>query len=272
MIYNGRYMLSTNPMISFITYIGTPISQMILRLGRFSSYCGQVLYWTFQPPVRSKLFFQQVYFIGNQSIFIVGLTSTFSGMVMAYQTFLGFSTINGDSLVGPVVALGLAKELAPVFAGLIVTGRCGAAMAAQIGSMKVTEQIDALEVMGINGYQYLSVPRVLAALFALPLLCCVFFLVGNCGSYFIGVHVLNIDSNQYFSKLGDFMEVKDMFEGLIKAAFFGLTIGLIGTYQGFAVQGGADGVGRGTNLAVVWGMITILVMDFFLTSILVKLL
>ncbi len=191
---------------------------------------------------------------------------------MAYQTFLGFSAINGDSLVGPVVAIGLAKELAPVFTGLIVTGRCGAAMAAQIGSMKVTEQVDALEVMGINSYQYLAVPRVWAATISLPLLNCLFLLIGNVGSYFIGVHVLNIDDNQYFSKLGDMMEMKHVVEGIIKSAFFGYMIGVIGTFQGFSVQGGAEGVGKGTNLAVVWGMITILVMDFFLTSILVKIL
>lgn len=255
-----------------VTKIGTPITELTMGLGVFTTFLIQVLFWTFRKPYRWVLLLDQVYFIGNKSVFIVVLTSTFSGMVMAYQTYLGFSTINGDSLVGPVVAIGLAKELAPVFTGLIVTGRCGAAMAAQIGSMKVTEQIDALEVMGINSYQYLAVPRVWAAVLALPLLNCLFLLIGNIGSYFIGVHVLNIDSNQYFSKLSDFMEMADIFEGIIKAAFFGFVIGIIGTFQGFSVQGGAEGVGRGTNLAVVWGMITILVLDFFLTSILVKIL
>jgi len=256
----------------YITKFGTPITEIILGLGSFSYFAAQVFIWATRPPYRFRLLFEQLYFIGNKSVFIVILTSAFSGMVMCYQTFLGFSTINGDSLVGPVVALSLAKELAPVFTGLIVTGRCGAAMAAQIGSMKVTEQIDALEVMGINSYQYLAVPRVIASVLALPQLCCLFFITGNIGAYMIGVHVLNIDSFQYFSKLSDFMELTDIFEGLIKASFFGLMIGLIGSYQGFVVQGGAEGVGKGTNLAVVWGMITILVMDFFLTSVLVKLL
>jgi phospholipid/cholesterol/gamma-HCH transport system permease protein len=258
--------------VDFVSKIGVPITELTISLGIFSTFLIQVMVWTFRKPYRWKLLLDQVYFIGNKSVFIVLLTSTFSGMVMAYQTFLGFSTINGDSLVGPVVAIGLAKELAPVFTGLIVTGRCGAAMAAQIGSMKVTEQIDALEVMGINSYQYLAVPRVWAAVMALPLLDCLFLLVGNMGSYFIGVHVLNIDASQYFSRLGDMMEMADIYEGIIKSAFFGFMIGIIGTFQGFSVQGGAEGVGKGTNLAVVWGMITILVMDFFLTSILVKIL
>lgn len=258
--------------VEYVTKVGAPMTEMTLSLGIFSTFLIQVMIWTFRSPYRWKLLLNQVYFIGNKSVFIVLLTSTFSGMVMAYQTFLGFSAINGDALVGPVVAIGLAKELAPVFTGLIVTGRCGAAMAAQIGSMKVTEQIDALEVMGINSYQYLAVPRVWAAVISLPLLNCLFLLIGNVGSYFIGVHVLNIDATQYFSRLGDMMEMKHVIEGIIKSAFFGYMIGVIGTFQGFSVQGGAEGVGKGTNLAVVWGMITILVMDFFLTSILVKIL
>ena len=258
--------------VDFVSKISLPITELTTSLGIFSTFVFHVMEWTFRKPYRWKLLIDQVYFIGNKSVFIVVLTSTFSGMVMAYQTFLGFSTINGDALVGPVVAISLAKELAPVFTGLIVTGRCGAAMAAQIGSMKVTEQIDALEVMGINSYQYLAVPRVWAAAIALPLLDCLFLLVGNIGSYCIGIFVLNIDSNQYFSRLGDMTEMADIYEGIIKSAFFGYMIGVIGTFQGFSVQGGAEGVGKGTNLAVVWGMITILVMDFFLTSILVKIL
>lgn len=259
-------------LVDLVTKIGAPITELTTSLGIFSTFLIHVMVWSVRKPFRWRLLLDQVYFIGNKSVFIVLLTSTFSGMVMAYQTFLGFSTINGDSLVGPVVAIGLAKELAPVFTGLIVTGRCGAAMAAQIGSMKVTEQIDALEVMGINSFQYLAAPRVWAAVMALPLLDSLFLLVGNVGSYFIGVHVLNIDASQYFSRLGDMMEMSDIYEGIIKSAFFGYMIGIIGTFQGFSVQGGAEGVGKGTNLAVVWGMITILVMDFFLTSILVKIL
>ena len=126
-------------------------------LGRFSKFVGEFFYWLVRPPYRSKLLFEQMYFIGNKSIFIACLTGVFSGMVMAYQTYLGFTLISGDTIVGPIVALALARELAPVLTGLIVAGRAGAAMAAQIGTMNVTEQVDALEVMGINSIQYLAV-------------------------------------------------------------------------------------------------------------------
>jgi phospholipid/cholesterol/gamma-HCH transport system permease protein len=255
-----------------VSLIGSVILDTVNGLGFFTIYLSKVAYWFLRPPFRLKLFFDQMYFIGNKSIFIVILTSAFSGMVFAYQTYLGFSVINADSLVGPVVAIGLAKELGPVFTGLIVTGRCGAAMAAQIGTMKVTEQVDALEVMGINSIQYLSVPRIAASVLSMPMLCSLFLLIGNIGSFFIGTEVLKIDSSTYFSKLSDFMQLADVAEGLIKATCFGFMISIIGTYQGFNVQGGAEGVGKGTNMAVVWGMITILVMDFFLTSFLVKIL
>lgn len=255
-----------------VKWFGATINDLMEGMGRFVIYCIKTLSWIFRKPFRWRLLLDQVYFIGNKSLFIVILTSIFSGMVMAYQTYIGFSVINADSLVGPVVALSIAKELGPVFTGLIVTGRCGAAMAAQIGTMKVTEQIDALEVMGINSYQFLSVPRLIATILSMPLLACIFLLIANMGSYFIGVKVLEIDAQVYFSKLGDFMANKDIYEGLIKAAVFGFLIALIGTYHGFHVKGGAEGVGKGTNLAVVWGMIVILICDFFLTTLLVKVL
>jgi len=229
-------------------------------------------YWTIKPPLRLKLIFEQLFFIGNKSLFIIALAGSFTGMVMAYQTYFGFKIINVDSLVGPVVALSLAKELAPVLTGLIVAGRAGAAMAAQIGTMKVTEQIDALEVMGINSYQYLAVPRIIAGTLALPMLSAIFLLIGNIGSWMIGTKVLMIDEASYFSKLGEFMFVQDMHQGLIKAFFFGFTVSVIGTYFGFQVKKGAEGVGRGTNLAVVWGMIIVLILDYFLTSFLIKIL
>jgi len=191
---------------------------------------------------------------------------------MAYQTYFGFKLINVDSLVGPVVALSLAKELAPVLTGLIVAGRAGAAMAAQIGTMKVTEQVDALEVMGVNSMQYLAVPRILAATLSVPMLSIFFLFIGNIGSYIVGTQALLIDESIYLSKLGNFMYVSDIAQGAIKALVFGFVIAIIGTYFGFSVSKGAEGVGKGTNLAVVWGMISVLVLDYFLTSFLVQVL
>ncbi|RMG81990.1 MAG: ABC transporter permease, partial [Bacteroidetes bacterium] len=195
--------------------IGRSIIGITTTIGALSIFTYQFFFWHLQKPFRFKLFFNQLFFIGNKSLFIVCLSGLFTGMVMAYQTYFGFKLINVDSLVGPIVAISLAKELAPVLTGLIVAGRAGAAMAAEIGTMKVTEQIDALEVMGINGIQYLVVPRVLASFFALPMLSIMFLFVGNIGSYMIGTHVLQIDSAVYFGKLGKFMFVEDIVQGII---------------------------------------------------------
>jgi len=266
----------TNKLIQMATryteYVGESVTEMILGLGRFTNFCLGVFYWMFKPPYRTHLFLQQMYHIGNKSVFIVCLTGSFTGMVMAYQTYFGFKMISADTFVGPIVAISLAKELAPVLTGLIVAGRCGAAMAAQIGTMKVTEQIDALEVMGVNSYQYLAIPRIIAGTFAVPLLAIIFLFIGNMGSWFVGTKVLMIEEVLFYSKLSRFMHMEDIYQGLIKAFFFGFLISCIGTYQGFSVAGGAEGVGKGTNLAVVWGMVMVLVLDFFLTSFLVHLL
>lgn len=255
-----------------ISGVGDTVIDLLNGLGEFTNFTLKTIFWTFKPPFRFRLLFDQLYFMGNKSVFIIFLTSSFTGAVFAFQIYLGMKAINTDSFIGPIVTIALAKELAPVLSGLVVAGRCGAAMAAQIGSMKVTEQIDALEVMGINSYQYLAVPRILGAMMAMPLLSGIFLLIGYWGSWLIGVKVIQIDETLYTAKISDFMNLGMVAEGLIKATVFGYLIGIIGTYQGFNVQGGAEGVGKGTNMAVVWGMITVLVVDFFLTSFLAKIL
>ncbi len=241
-------------------------------LGRFFQHGINCFVWSFRKPFRLKLLSEQCFFIGNKSLFIIFLTSSFSGMVFAYQTYIGFTAFSVDSFIGPIVAISVLKELAPVFTGLVVAGRCGAAMAAQIGTMKVTEQIDALEVMGINAVQYLAVPRVIASVIAVPILTAIFMLIANIGSWVIGVKVLQIDDVTYMSRIHDFVHWGMISEGLIKGGVFGLLISLIGTYQGFNVVGGAEGVGKGTNMAVVWGMILVLIVDFFLTALLAQIL
>ena len=251
---------------------GQIIIDSITSFGSLAIFLYRFIYWFPRRPWRGSLVFEQLYFIGNKSLFIIILSGSFTGMVLAYQTYFGFKLINVDSLVGPVVALSMAKELAPVISGLIVAGRAGGAMAAQIGTMRVTEQIDALEVMGINSFQYLAVPRILAGTLTMPLLTTLFNFVGNMGGWFIGTKELMIDEAVYFSKLSDFMFMSDVYQGLIKSVVFGFTISLVGTYFGFNVKKGAVGVGVGTNLAVVWGMILVLILDYFLTSILVRVL
>tara|TARA_R110002072_G_scaffold1989_2_gene16329 strand:- start:52823 stop:53641 length:819 start_codon:yes stop_codon:yes gene_type:complete len=255
-----------------VSDLGKTVIESVDGLGRFSKFVLSFFFWVTKPPYRFKLFYEQFYFIGNKSIFIIFLSGSFTGMVMAYQTYFGFKLISVDSLVGPVTALTLAKELAPVLTGLIVAGRAGAAMAAQIGTMKVTEQVDALEVMGINSIQFLAVPRIVAATVTVPMLSALFLCIGNAGSYLVGTKALMIDEAIYFQKIGEFMFLEDIWQGIIKATVFGFIIGSIGTYFGFQVTKGAEGVGKGTNMAVVWGMISVLVLDYFLTSFLIQVL
>ncbi|MBP5297446.1 MAG: ABC transporter permease [Bacteriovoracaceae bacterium] len=251
---------------------GRRIIQTIIELGHISIFAGKFFYWAVRPPFRWKLLFEQLYFIGNQSIFIIAVASVFTGMVFAYEVYFGFQIISVDSLVGPCVAFALAKELAPALSGIIVAGRAGAAMAAQIGTMKVTEQVDALEVMGIDSIQYLAVPRIIASALALPLLSALFLLIGNLGAWWVSTRTLMIDESLYFSKLSEIVFVSNIFEGLIKAMVFGFVLAVIGTYFGFQTTKGAEGVGKATNLSVVWGMILVLILDYFLTSFLTAIL
>ncbi len=259
-------------LVSFVSQVGATILYVIDGLGKYTLFVQKIFAWVSKPPFRKKQILEQIVFVGNQSLFLIVLSSSFTGMVMAYQTYMGFKAISADSFIGPVVAISLAKELGPVITGLIIAGRCGAAMAAQIGSMKVTEQIDALKVMGINPIQYLAVPRVIACSLVMPMLVIIFLVIGNLGSWLIGTKVLGIDSVLYFSKLSSIVKIEHVIEGLIKSVVFGFLISTIGTHQGFNVKGGADGVGYGTNMAVVWGMIVVLIVDFFLTSFLVRIL
>lgn len=255
-----------------IESLGATVIDGVQGLGNITLYTSRFFYWAVKRPFRNHLLFEQLYFIGNKSILIILLAGMFTGMVIATQTYFGFKLINVDSLVGVIVALSMAKELAPVLTGLIVAGRAGSAMAAHIGSMKVTEQIDALEVMGINSIQYLAVPRIIASTIAVPMLSIVFLFIGNFGSWLVGTKTLMIDEAMFFSKLSEFMYVSDIAQGVIKAGVFGFVIAVIGTYFGFQVEKGAVGVGRGTNLAVIWGMISVLILDYFVTSFLVKIL
>lgn len=247
------------------------LEKKIMFFGDICLFAYKVTSFTFKKPFRLNLLTEQLYFIGNKSIFIVVLAGSFTGMVMCYQTYFGFKLIPVDSIVGPITGISLAKELAPVLTGLIVTGRAGAAMAAEIGSMKVTEQIDALEVMGINSIHYLALPRMIASTLSVPMLSILFLFVGNIGAWIVGTQILMIEDTTFYSKLGQFMFIGDVMQGVIKAFFFGFLIAIIGTYCGFRVEKGAQGVGVGTNKAVVLGMIFILIFDYLLTSFMINL-
>jgi len=237
-------------------------------VGSFFMLAGETVQWIFRTPIRFRLIFNQMEFVGFKSLFIVLLTGAFTGMVFALQSGRAFMRFNAETMTGAVAALSIVKELAPVMTALMVTGRAGSAMAAQLGTMRVTEQIDALESMAINPTSYLIVPRVVAATLVLPLLTAIFDIVGITGSHIVGVHLLKIDSAIFMDKIRWFVDVYDVVEGLFKAAFFGFALSLIGCYKGFNTHGGAEGVGRATTEAVVIASVTILVSDYFLTALL----
>ncbi len=247
------------------------MKQALNTLGDFTLYSFKTLKETFSH-FRFDLLSEQIIFVGNKSLGLITLTSLFTGMVLCFQSYEGLKIVGGYFLVGPLVTLSLAKEIAPVFSSIIVAGRCCSAMTAQLSSMKVSEQVDALEVMGISPEYYLSAPRLLATILILPCLSLIFMFIANFGSWVIGTQLLGISTDIFFLKLTQFVTMTNVLEGLIKAMLFGLLLGLIATYQGLRSYGGAEGVGLATNRSVVWSMSTIFIFDFVLTSVLVNLL
>jgi phospholipid/cholesterol/gamma-HCH transport system permease protein len=253
-------------LVSIVSGVGHVFLDTIRVLGLATHFFWQSLRTLVEPPSRMAEIMIQIEFIGNKSVFIICLTSLFTGMVFALQTFSAFKMVRAEAMVGASVALAMTRELAPVLTGLIVTGRAGAAMAAQLGTMRVTEQIDALEVMGVNPKQYLILPRLVAAFVAMPLLCGVFDLVSNLGAFLLSTNLLGVDPAIYLDQVNIFIRPKDVSQGLIKSAVFGLIFSLIGTYKGFNATNGARGVGQATNESVVQASILILVSDYFLSS------
>lgn len=220
----------------------------------------------FAPPSRFGELVKHMEFVANQSLGIISLTALFTGLALSLQVYLGFKMVNATNLVGPIVALAITRELGPVLTGLIVAARAGGAMAARLGTMRVNEQIDAIDVMGIDPKQYLISPRLAAAVISMPLLTAVFDFVAMIGSYFLVVHLVHLDEAIFWQKIRDTIEIRHIMEGLIKSAFFGLVFSGICTYRGFNTKGGAKGVGEATNRGVVVSMVMIIVLDYFLTS------
>ncbi|MBI5559895.1 MAG: ABC transporter permease [Deltaproteobacteria bacterium] len=228
---------------------------------------AQAVYFIFIPPYKLRNIVKQMEFVGVKSLFVVILTGSFTGMVLAMQSFNALKRFGAESLVGPTVALSMARELGPVLTALMVTGRAGSAMATELGTMRVTEQIDALYTMAINPVKYLITPRIVAGLSMLPILTVITDFVGVIGGYFVGVTLLNINPGVYIGRTVDFVNVDDIMYGVTKSFFFGLIITLVASYQGFYTTGGAEGVGRAATNAVVVGCVLILVSDYILTSI-----
>lgn len=209
--------------------------------------------------------------IGVDSLTIIILTGTFTGMVFALQSYIGFQRVGGEHFIGSVVALGMIRELGPVLTGLMVTGRAGSAIAAELGTMRITEQIDALKTLFVDPYQYLIVPRLLAATIILPLLALFCMICGIAGGYFVCVHVLGLSPEDYVSGIRTYGEMSDIRGGLIKSGFFGFILAWVGCFKGYSTTGGAKGVGESTTKSVVIASIMILISNYFLTKLLERL-
>jgi phospholipid/cholesterol/gamma-HCH transport system permease protein len=243
-----------------------PLLNVLDRVGNLVLLTGQTLAWMIRPPYRIAQLFAALEFIGVESIFIVGLTGTFSGMVLALQTTNSLRQFGAEGIVGSVVAVSLTREISPVFAGLMVTARAGSAMAAELGNMRVSEQIDAILTMGVSPVQYLLSPRLLASVIMVPLLTILYTCVGLTGAWFVAVKGLGVDPGVFISNIQKYMVPRDFFMGEIKAAVFGFLICAISCNQGFNASGGARGVGIATTRAVVESAVAILVSNYLITS------
>ena len=219
-----------------------------------------------RPPFYPRLIGRSMVEIGYYSLPVVGLTAVFTGMVLALQSYSGFSRFAAEGAVATVVVLSVTRELAPVLAGLMVAGRIGASMAAEIGTMRVTEQIDALTTLSTNPFKYLVAPRLLAGVVMVPFLVLVADIIGVFGGYIVGVYKLGFNPTTYLSRTWEYLEPLDVISGLTKAAVFGFLISLMGCYNGYYSRGGAQGVGAATTNSVVSAAIMILVFNYVITA------
>jgi phospholipid/cholesterol/gamma-HCH transport system permease protein len=248
--------------------IGATTLFLIDEMGRMFIFLLQALAWLFRPPLRVRQIIKQLHFIGFKSTFVVILTATFTGMVLALQGYYSLRKFGSEGLLGSAVALSMIRELGPVLASLMVTARAGSAMTAEIGLMRITEQIDALETMAVNPLQYLITPKIVASLLAVPLLVSIFDVVGIWGGYIVGVKLLGVGAGSYWSSIESAVEWKDVYGGILKSISFGLIVSWVCCYKGFYTSLSAEGLGKATTDAVVLTSVFILIWDYFLTSVL----
>lgn len=246
--------------------VGKNTIRFVEEVGRLASLLLDTVRWTFRQPFHFRLLIKQMEEVGANSIPVVLVTALSTGMVLALQSHVGFRRFNAETLVGTVVALSMTRELGPVLTGLIVAGRAGSSMAAELGTMRVTEQIDAMVTLATNPVHYLIVPRFLAGMIMLPILTICADMVGILGGYFVSSSVLKANPVIYIRRTIDFLQMKDITTGLFKAAVFGMIISLVGCYAGFYAEGGAEGVGKATTRAVVIASMLILITDYIMTA------
>lgn len=254
--------------LRFFTTIGRWTIYLIIELGRMNIFLAESLYLTFRKPLRLRLIIKEVHFIGVKSLLVILLTATFSGMVLGLQGHHTLRQFGSEAMLGSGVALALIRELGPVLGALMVTARAGSAMAAELGIMRISEQIDALDVLTINSMKFLVLPKILAGIIAVPLLVGIFDLIGIGGGYLVGVKLLGVNKGSFFHNMYVSVVWKDVYSGFIKSVVFGAVLTWICCYKGYTCGHGAKGVGKATTEAVVISSVVILIADYFLTSIL----
>lgn len=251
-----------------LAFIGRLFIGFLQECGRFLLFFARSVSHIFRPPWYGKQWREQCLQIGFFSLPVVGLTAIFTGMVLAFQSYTGFARFSAENAIATVVVLSVTRELGPVLGGLMVAGRVGAAIAAEIGTMRVTEQVDALVTLSTHPLKYLVVPRLVAGALMLPLLVLVADVIGVLGGYLISVYKLGFNAGTYLQQTFRYLEIQDVLSGLIKAGVFGFLISLTGCYYGYYSNRGAAGVGRAATNAVVGASILILIMNYSLTALL----
>jgi phospholipid/cholesterol/gamma-HCH transport system permease protein len=255
-------------MFLLLEKLGAGVLALLAYIGHLGIFLGQALGIIFVPPLKFRRVLRQLHFIGARSLLVIALTGVFTGMVLGLQGYYTLSRFGSTAFLGPAVAISLITELGPVLSALMVTGRAGSALTAEIGIMRITEQIDALEVMALNPIRYLVVPNILAGIIALPLLAALFDVVGIYGGYLVGVELLGVSSGTYFGGMADRVGLADITTGLYKSLSFGLLIAWICCFKGYYAGYGAAGVSKATTEAVVFSSVAVLVLDYFLNSVL----
>ena len=257
-------------MINSILYIFGTIGQKFLKflstIGHFSIFFITAIFWMLRPPWYLKKIFHQIVDIGYFSLPVVGLTTFFSGMVLALQTYNGFTELNSETTVARIVLTSITRELGPVLTGLMVAGRIGAKMAAEIATMRVTEQIDALGTLGTRPMQYLIAPKIIASLICVPILVLLGNTIGILGGYIIAIFKLEFNPSMYLYATVEYLQWIDIIQGTVKAVIFGLIISMVSCYFGFNATKGAEGVGHATTASVVISSVMILTSTYIITA------
>ena len=261
---NGQLPLLLRP----VERLGDGALSIVESLGRFGGFLGQAIGIMLTPPFKWRAFLDRINYIGFRSLLIILLTGAFTGMVLGLQLYLTLSRFGSEAFLGPAVALALIRELGPVLAALMVTGRAGSALTAELGIMRITEQIDALTVMALSPMRYLVAPSILAGVITFPMMTALFDVVGIFGGYLVGVELLGLSQGTYFGEMQTFVNMSDIMTGFWKSLSFGIVVTWVCTYKGFHVSRGAEGVAAATTQAVVTSSVLILVWDYFLGTIL----